>query len=154
MEERQIPLTEQEDGKNAAEHDGKGDAAKKKDRTLFELSVGIVAWGLICQLTVVWFVSDRAGYSLGLWMGTFLAVAAGCHMWWALDRALDLARDNAVKMITKHNIIRYAVIVAAMAFIMVNGAANPLAAFLGIMGLKVAAYLQPFTHKVLGYVNN
>lgn len=154
MEERQIPLTEQEDGKNAAEHDGKGDAAKKKDRTLFELSVGIVAWGLICQLTVVWFVSDRAGYSLGLWMGTFLAVAAGCHMWWALDRALDLTRDNAVKMITKHNIIRYVVIVAAMAFIMVNGAANPLAAFLGIMGLKVAAYLQPFTHKVLGYVNN
>ncbi len=154
MEERQIPLTEQEDGKNAAEHDGKGDAAKKKDRTLFELSAGIVAWGLICQLTVVWFVSDRAGYSLGLWMGTFLAVAAGCHMWWALDRALDLARDNAVKMITKHNIIRYAVIVAAMAFIMVSGAANPLAAFLGIMGLKVAAYLQPFTHKVLGYMNN
>ena len=131
-----------------------GRTEKKKDRTLLELSIGIVVWGVLCQLSVVWFVSDKAGYSLGLWLGTFLAVAAGVHMWWALDRALDFERDTAVKMMTRHNIIRYVVIVVVMALIMISGVANPLAAFLGLMGLKVAAYLQPFTHKVLGYINN
>ena len=129
-------------------------AEKKPDRTLLELSIGIAAWGVLCQLAGVWFVSDKGGYSLGLWMGTLLAAAAGVHMWWALDRALDFERDTAVKMMTKHNIIRYFVFVIVMALIMVSGFANPLAAFLGLMGLKVAAYLQPFTHKVLGYINN
>ncbi len=131
-----------------------GNARKKPDRTLTELAVGIAAWGLLCQVTVVWFVADKAGYSLGLWMGVLLAAAAGVHMWWALDRALDYGRDAAVKMITKHNIIRYFVFVIVMALIMVSGFANPLAAFLGLMGLKVAAYLQPFTHKALGFRNN
>ena len=131
-----------------------GNAGKKPDRTLTELAVGIAAWGLLCQVTVVWLVADKAGYSLGLWMGVLLAAAAGVHMWWALDRALDYGRDAAVKMITKHNIIRYFVFVIVMALIMVSGFANPLAAFLGLMGLKVAAYLQPFTHKALGFRNN
>ncbi len=36
-----------------------------------------------------------------------------------------------------------------MGITMVNGFTNPLAAFLGIMGLKVAAYMQPFTHKLI-----
>ena len=99
-------------------------------------------------------MADKTGYSLGLWMGTLLAVAAGVHMWWSLDRALDFAQDMAVKLMMKHNIIRYVAIVAVMAGIMVSGFANPLAAFLGLMGLKVAAYLQPFTHKVLGNINN
>ena len=129
-------------------------SGKKPDRTLLELSIGIVVWCLLCQVAGIWFVSDKAGYSLGLWMGTLLAVAAGVHMWWALDRALDFARDTAVKMMTKHNILRYLVITAVLALIMVSGIANPLAAFLGLMGLKVAAYMQPFTHKVLGYRNN
>ena len=49
---------------------------------------------------------------------------------------------------TKYNIIRYLAIVASMGFVMISGFANPLSAFLGLMGLKVAAYLQPFTHKI------
>lgn len=134
--------------------DREGQAGQKPDRTLLELSIGIIVWGALCQLAGVWFVADKTGYSLGLWMGTLLAVAAGVHMWWSLDRALDFAQDMAVKLMMKHNIIRYVAIVAVMAGIMVSGFANPLAAFLGLMGLKVAAYLQPFTHKVLGYVNN
>ncbi len=136
------------------EGEAAGKPESRADKTLLELVIGILAWGALCQLAVVWFVPDKAGYSIGLWMGVLLAVAAGVHMWWALDRALDFAQDTAVKMMMKYNIFRYAAIVAAMALIMVSGFANPLAAFLGIMGLKVAAYLQPFTHKVLGYGNN
>lgn len=61
---------------------------------------------------------------------------------------LEYAGDAAVKLITRHNIIRYMVIVIVMALVMISGFANPLSAFLGLMGLKVAAYLQPFTHKI------
>ena len=57
-------------------------------------------------------------------------------MWWALDKSLDYARDTAVKMMTKYNIIRYVVIVIVMALVMVSGFANPLAAFLGLDGFE------------------
>lgn len=88
----------------------------------------------------------RGGYSLGLWIGVILASAAAFHMWWSLDRGLD--REGAAQgFIRKHAFIRYAVIVAVFAVVMLTGAANPLAAFLGIMGLKAAAYMQPFIHK-------
>lgn len=118
------------------------------DKTLLELSIGIFFWGAVCQAAGVRMVSDKAGYSIGLWIGVLLALAAGTHMWWVLDRFLGYAGDAAVKIITRHNIIRYMVIVIVMALVMISGFANPLSAFLGLMGLKVAAYLQPFTHKI------
>lgn len=139
MEEKQMP---------PETRDKTGNRMGAIDKTLLELSAGILFWGIICQAAGVWFVKDKTGYSIGLWMGVLLAAGAGIHMWWALDRSLDYGQDTAVKMITKHNIIRYLVIVAVMAFIMVSGFANPLSAFLGLMGLKVAAYLQPFTHRI------
>lgn len=118
------------------------------DRTLWELSVGILLWGIVCQATVVWLVSDKAGYSSGLWLGVLMALLAGIHMWWALDRSLDFAQDAAAKKLMIHSIVRYVVIVIAMALLMISGSANPLSAFLGLMGLKVSAYIQPFTHKL------
>lgn len=38
---------------------------------------------------------------------------------------------------------------SGFAVVMLTRAANPLAVFLGIMGLKAAAYLQPFVHRRL-----
>lgn len=148
MEERQIVPEEKQIAPERGQTGQETGKSKGIDRTLLELLIGIVFWGCVCQITVVWFLEDKAGYSLGLWLGVLLAGLAGTHMWWALDRSLDFARDTAVKMITKHNIIRYLVIVIVMALIMVSGFANPLAAFLGLIGLKVSAYLQPFTHKI------
>lgn len=146
MEEKQLPPMQDKVGimKNRI----------KINRTLLELSVGSIAWGVACQVTVVWFVKDKTGYSLGLWIGVVLAVAAGIHMWWSLDRSLDFVQDTAVKMMTKHNLLRYLIIVVVMMLVMVSGFANPLAAFLGVMGLKVSAYIQPFTHKICASLYN
>ena len=85
------------------------------NRTLLELLAGILFWGVVCQAVGVWMVKDKPGYSIGLWIGVLLALLAGTHMWWALDRFLGYAGDAAVKMITKHNIIRYVAIVVVMA---------------------------------------
>ena len=47
-----------------------------------------------------------------------------------------------------HNIIRYLVFVLVVGAIAVTKIANPLSAFLGIMSIKAAAYMQPFTRKI------
>jgi hypothetical protein len=121
---------------------------KKINEALPELIAGILAWGVLCELIGVWFVSDKLGCSLGLWIGIATAVCMAVHMAWSLDRVVTFEQKDATALMTKHNLIRYAAVVLVEVIIMLTKAANPLAAFLGIMGLKVAAYLQPFTHKL------
>lgn len=121
---------------------------RRIDRTLFELIAGIVFWGILCQLIGIWIVRDKLGYSIGLWIGAILAVGAGTHMWWGLDRALNHSQEAAQKQLTKYNVIRYLFIVAVLAVVMISEIGNPLSAFLALMGLKVAAYIQPITHRI------
>ncbi len=119
---------------------------EKINETVKEMWAGMFLWGLVCQTVPVWFIEDRMGYSLGLWIGVALAGAAAYHMWWALDKGLD-DEGTAQGYIRKQGLIRYGVIVAAFGILMFTDVADPLAAFLGIMGLKAGAYLQPFLHK-------
>lgn len=119
------------------------------NKTLLELICGILVYGCICQAAGLFFANNKFSYSFGLWIGIITAVAAAVHMWWSLDRALDFDENTASKKIQMQSIVRYIGIVIVMGITMVSGVTNPLAAFLGIMGLKVAAYIQPFTHKLL-----
>lgn len=123
----------------------------KINRTLFELETGILLFGLFCQL-FVFFVKDKSGYSLGLWMGILIAAASAIHMWWTLDRALELEEKAAVKSMTLHNILRYGFIIIAFALICVSKIANPLAAFLGVMGLKISAYMYFITKRISTWI--
>lgn len=58
-------------------------------RQFWNCGPGILIWGAACQLIPIWFIKDKGGYSLGLWIGVILASAAAFHMWWSLDRGLD-----------------------------------------------------------------
>lgn len=119
----------------------------KINRTLFELETGILLFGAVCQMFVI-LLKDKGAYSLGLWMGILIAAISAFHMWWSLDRALDLSERAAVKLMSTHNILRYLFITVALIAVAISGLANPLSAFLGIMGLKASAYMHFFTKKI------
>ena len=119
----------------------------KINRTLFELEIGILIFGAICQIFVV-LVDDKTGYSIGLWMGSLMAALSAFHMWYTLDKGLDLGEKGAIGYLSRQNVIRYVGIVLLLIVVAVSGVGNPLSAFLGIMGLKAAAYMQPFTKKL------
>lgn len=113
-----------------------------------DMLFGIFLYGILCQIIGLFFVEEKLFYSIGLWIGIILAMAMAIHMAWSLGIALSLGEDGAIKMMQKHNLLRYGVVVLILGLLMVLRLGNPLSAFLGIMGLKVAAYLQPFTHKL------
>ena len=117
------------------------------NRTLFELETGILIFGVVCQVLIL-LIGNRPGYSLGLWIGIVTAVLGACHMWWSLDRALDLPEKAAVRSMSTHNIIRYLVFVLVVGAAAVTRIANPLLIFLGIMSIKVSAYMQFLTKKI------
>lgn len=115
--------------------------------TLIELLCGILVYGVIGQLVILCFLHDKIWLSIGWWIGVLTAVLSAYHMWWGLDRALDLGEKDAVKLITSYNLLRYAAIVIIMGIVMLTEIGNPLAAVFGVFGLKAGAYMQPFIHK-------
>ena len=120
---------------------------RKVNRALLELDFGIIVIGILCQLIGMWFVTDKLLYSIALWLGIVLALVTVAHMYRTLDRALDMGAD-ATKAVTKANAIRYGCIVIVFGIVLATGVLNPLITFMGLMSLKVAAYIQPFTHKL------
>ena len=120
---------------------------KKIDPTLFDLCLGILLYGVIFQAVLLCF-SRRADYSLGLWIGVFLAVAGAVHMWWSIDRGMEQAARRAAKTVGANNLIRYLVLVAVMFVLIYTDFANPIFMFCGYMGMKISAYLNPWMCKI------
>lgn len=113
-----------------------------------DLLIGILLYGVVCEAVGLIFVKDRLFYSIGLLIGILCAMGMAVHMAWSLNMALDLGESGAVKKMQLHNLLRYGIVVVVIFALWLSGIGNPVVAFLGIMSLKVAAYLQPFTHKL------
>ena len=61
---------------------------KNMDATVKEMWFGASVWGAICELASVWWVKDPVNVSLGVLVGTLLALAGIWHMWKVLDTCL------------------------------------------------------------------
>lgn len=124
---------------------------KKIDPTLFDLCLGIFLYGVVFQLALLVF-SRKAAYSLGLWIGVLLAIAGSVHMWWSIDRGMEQAAKQAAKQAARtvgtNNLLRYLVLVIVMFVLVYTNFANPIFAFLGYMGMKISAYLNPWLSKI------
>ena len=122
------------------------------DETLKELLTGISLFEILAVLAGIWFVDSPVKYVLGVLAGAVLALLAAIHMYWSIRKNLEVNMDNASAAnaySVKSSMIRYGVILIVFLFFCLTDIAYPLAVFLGIMGLKAGAYLQPFTHKYL-----
>ena len=104
--------------------------------TLFELGLGIILYGIIFEIVLLFF-SREPSYSLGLWVGVVLAVAGSVHMWWSLDRGLDMAEKDAVKTMGINNIIRYLVLVVVMAALIYKYFYNNIFCILWLYGHEI-----------------
>lgn len=123
---------------------------RRINEALPELILGIILYGLVVELIGVWFVADKLRYSTGLLIGIALAAGMAVNMAIVLEDAVGLVGQNhaQAKIIAK-SILRYLIVVIVFFVMMKLKLGNLITAFLGVMGLKVAAYLQPFTHKAI-----
>ena len=122
--------------------------------TLIEMWAGTILFGVLCQVSMVWFLKDKSGYSLGLWLGIMAAILTTLHLSITLDKALDLDEGSAKKHMVIQNLVRYFGLIIFLVILMITDFANPLAAVLGLMGVKAGAYMQPFFHNVIGKIRN
>lgn len=125
---------------------------KKLNPTLVELWTGSVIFTILALLVGIWFVQNKLAYALGLLVGTLTTMYLSWHMARSIDKMIDKAEqgfDGSAGMRVS-SLLRYGLVVLVLiASAFVSDWVNPISVFIGIMGLKVAAYLQPFTHKIV-----
>ena len=116
---------------------------KRLNDALPELVLGIIVYGIVVELAGVWFVTDKLRYTTGLVIGIALAVGMAVNMAIVLR---DGGEHAQAKIIAK-SILRYVIVVIVFFVMMKFNLGNLFTAFIGVLGLKISAYLQPFTHK-------
>jgi len=116
---------------------------RKINTALPGLLFGIILFGTLCQIAGIFFAGDKADYSIGLWVGVLTAIFMAFHMAVTINSAVERDVKGAQAAATRQNMIRYLIVVLILGILMLTRIGNPLAAFAGVMGLKVSAYLQP-----------
>ena len=123
---------------------------KRLNDALPGLVLGILLYGVLVEFIGVWFVSDKLRYTTGLVIGIALACGMAINIAVVLQDAIDIyGESRAQARIIAKSILRYAVVVIVFFVMMKWNLGNLFAAFIGVLGLKVSAYLQPFAHKLI-----
>ena len=121
---------------------------KKRNRTLLEMHIGLLFWGVVCWIAGALLVERQLYYAASLWFGILLASISIMHMYRTLDRALDYDGKSATNLIFRGYLLRYVLFALILFILMMTEIMNPLVVFLAYMGLKVTALIQPITHKL------
>ena len=132
------------------------EALRKGNRTLLEMHLGMLFFGIVCQAVGALAIGNRWNYAASLWFGVAFAVAASIHMCRTLERALFAGSDaSGIDLtVTRGYLFRYVIVAAVLIVVSLTEAMNPLVFFLGYMSLKVTAYFQPITHKLCNRLFN
>lgn len=119
----------------------------KMSRTFWELAINCAVLGIIIEVVCIFLPFSLLDLSLGLWIGVLLAIGMAASMDISLARTFERGEEGSVRYMRGRSMLRYVFVVLAFGLVLVYGIGNPLSCFAGVMTLKVAAYLQPFTHK-------
>lgn len=122
---------------------------KKKDNTALELVLGIIVYSVIIQVICFLFFEDLFYISKGIWIGAAVGIGMMLHMKRSIEDAVSLGEGGAEKYMTKMFGVRYALVAVALGLTLYFDLGHPLALLVGVMGLKVSAYMQPYIHKLL-----
>lgn len=114
------------------------------------LVLGIVIYGIVVELAGVWFVEDKLRYSSGLLIGIAVAIGLAVNIATVIRDAVEIyGADGARNRVIIKSVLRYVVVVIVFFVMMAFNLGSLFSAFIGVLGLKVSAYLQPFAHKVI-----
>ena len=123
---------------------------KRINPALPGLIAGIIIYGLIFQLAGVWFVEDKISYSIGLWYGIAIGIGMAVNLATVIYDAVTFdGEGNANKRVAAKSMLRYIAVAILLGILGYFEFGNLFAAFIGVMGLKISAYLQPLLNKLV-----
>ena len=103
---------------------------------------------------IVYIVADDKPQAvLGFVVGGLLSVGMLIHMALSVEDSITMMEEEALKHTRKRYAIRMVILVVAFLAMFFLKTGNLITALVALMSLKVAAYIQPFTHKFIQKFN-
>lgn len=123
---------------------------KNMNETLKDLIIGIVLFMLIVCIIGALVSNNKLSFILGDILGSFIAVLIAIHMNATIAKALHMNEEGAAKYTKKMSILRLIIMSCAVVVALtLPEVFNLIGTLLGILGLKVSAYLQPLTNRYI-----
>lgn len=116
------------------------------NETLLDLIFGCLVYSLVFELIGLILVPNKGSYSLGLLIGTIVAIGCAISMAAGIRHVLTMDRTGATRSSILYSLLRTVAMVAAAWL----GLKYPQISFpgvvIGMIGLKVAAHLHVYTN--------
>lgn len=114
-----------------------------------EMVIGIAAVTLVILLIGLIFVPQRLDFAAGLLGGMIMAVIMVCSMHRSIGRAMERDKTGATFVCVGGYIFRTVLLTGGLIGAYYIGIWSLAGFFLGVMSMKIAAYLQPYVKKRL-----
>lgn len=125
------------------------DSIRRMGTTIKELILGILLFGAVIWLILIWFVSDKGSFTLGLLLGTALSAGLALHMNYSIGQSLELAEKDAQSYMQRMAVLRMGMVLILFGAAYLLRIGNPIGIFAGLFTLKFGAYFQPLLHRLI-----
>ena len=119
---------------------------RETNETLLDLIFGSLIWSLLAWIVGLFIVSDRLSYTIGIALGTVVAVGMSVSMAKGLEKCLHMTRARGQWGMTVRSILRWLIMLAAVAAGLKFDRISFPGVILGIIGLKLSALLHVYTN--------
>ena len=118
----------------------------KDNETLFDLIFGCIVYSIVFEAIGLLVVENKGSYSLGLLLGTAVAIGLSVSMYKSLNNCLVMTEHQARRNMVFSTFLRAVVILLAAWIGMCSGYFSFPGIIIGILGLKISAYLHAYTN--------
>ena len=118
----------------------------KDNETLFDLIFGCIVYSIVFEAIGLLVVENKGSYSLGLLLGTAVAIGLSVSMYKSLNRCLVMTEHQARRNMVFSTLLRAVVILLAAWIGMRSGYFSFPGIIIGILGLKLSAHFHAYTN--------
>lgn len=118
----------------------------KDNETLFDLIFGCIVYSIVFEAIGLLVVENKGSYSLGLLLGTAVAIGLSVSMYKSLNNCLVMTEHQARRNMVFSTLLRAVVILLAAWIGMRSRYFSFLGIIIGILGLKISAYFHAYTN--------
>lgn len=119
-------------------------------RILMQLYIGIAIYFAVFGILGVIFMRPIWLFMLSLFIGCAAACFIAYNMYDVLDRALELETGKAKSFVTVRSMIRLGICLVLMAAGIMVDWVSFVGVTVGLLGLKVSAFMNPLVRKIIG----
>ena len=118
----------------------------KDNETLFDLIFGCIVYSIVFEVIGLLVVENKGSYSMGLLLGTAVAIGLSVSMYKSLNNCLVMTEHQARRNMVFSTLLRAVVILLAAWIGMRSGYFSFPGIIIGILGLKISAYFHAYTN--------